>query len=138
LKANDATTQPTLRPVLFKLAHRLISSAHTPSFASADRFFVHLTILKELELWDDATVLLSSDIGQTISNTNLTIDEIRRDIWRAKGSVQEEGERAQQRIQEREYVERSSLTYSDCLIVLYVATVTGSNSFLFSTERSGT
>lgn len=102
LQANDQTTQPALRPVLYKLAHRLISSAQTPSFYSADRFFVHLTILKELELWDDATALLSSEIGQTICNTNLTIDELRRDIWRAKGSVKDEGERAQQRIQEKD------------------------------------
>ena len=101
-QANDATTQPALRPVLFKLAHRLISSAQTPSFYSSDRFYVHLTILKELELWDDATALLSSEIGQTICNTNLTIDELRRDIWKSKGSAKEEGERAQQRIQERE------------------------------------
>lgn len=103
-QANDATTQPALRPVLFKLAHRLISSAQTPSFYSSDRFYVHLTILKELELWDDATALLSSEIGQTICNTNLTIDELRREIWKAKGGVKEEGERAQQRIQEKEYV----------------------------------
>ena len=61
-----------------------------------------MTILKELELWEDATALLSSEIGQTICNTNLMIDELRREIWKAKGSVKEEGERAQQRIQERE------------------------------------
>ncbi|EKM55336.1 uncharacterized protein PHACADRAFT_143536 [Phanerochaete carnosa HHB-10118-sp] len=102
LQANDQTTQPDLRPVLYKLAHRLISSAQTPSFYSADRFYVHLTILKELELWDDVATLLSSEIGQTICNTNLTIDELRRDIWRAKGSMKEEGGRAQQRIQEKD------------------------------------
>ncbi|KIP09553.1 hypothetical protein PHLGIDRAFT_102803 [Phlebiopsis gigantea 11061_1 CR5-6] len=102
LQANDATTQPTLRPVLFKLAHRLLSSAQTPSFYSSDRFYVHLTILKELELWDDATALLSSEIGQTICSTNLTIDELRREIWKAKGSMKEEGERAQQRVKEKD------------------------------------
>ena len=95
--------------MLYKLAHRLISSAQTPSLYSADRFYVHLTILKELELWDEVTALLSSEIGQTICNTNLTIDELRREIWRAKGSVKEEGERAQQRIKEKEYVSYTGL-----------------------------
>ncbi|GJE87141.1 N-acetyltransferase B complex non catalytic subunit-domain-containing protein [Phanerochaete sordida] len=119
LQANDQTTQPALRPVLYKLAHRLISSAQTPSFFSADRFYVHLTILKELELWDDATALLSSEIGQSICNTNLTIDELRREIWRAKGDVKEEGERAQQRIREKddrnwlEFLSVLDATFSD-------------------------
>ena len=62
---------------------------------------MHLTILKELELWDEATTLLSSEIGQAISNTNLTVDELRRDIWKLKGCVKEEGERAKSRILEK-------------------------------------
>ena len=97
-------TPEALRPVLFKLAHRLITSAATPSYLSADRFYVNLLILKELELWDEATTLLSSDIGQAISNTSLSVDELRRDIWKLKGSVKEEGERAQARIIEKESV----------------------------------
>ncbi|KAI0689790.1 N-acetyltransferase B complex non catalytic subunit-domain-containing protein [Cytidiella melzeri] len=101
LQANDPLTPEGLRPVLFKLAHRLIASSSTPSYFSADRFYVNLVILKELELWDDASTLLSSEIGQAISNTSLSVDELRRDIWKLKGSVKEEGERAKARILEK-------------------------------------
>ena len=65
---------------------------------------MHLWILKELQLWDDATKLLSSDIGQAICNTSLTCDELRRDIWKLKGDAKEEGERAQNKIRDKEYV----------------------------------
>ncbi|KAI0345163.1 hypothetical protein BDW22DRAFT_1354055 [Trametopsis cervina] len=102
LQANDPLTPEALRPVLFKLAHRLISSSSTPSYYSADRFYVNLIILKELELWDEATTLLTSDIGQAISDTSLSVDELRREIWKLKGSVKEEGERAQARILEKD------------------------------------
>ncbi|KAI0810968.1 N-acetyltransferase B complex non catalytic subunit-domain-containing protein [Irpex lacteus] len=102
LQANDPATPEALRPVLFKLAHRLITSAPTPSYYSADRFYIHLVVLKELQLWDEATTLLSSEIGQAIANTSLSVDELRRDIWKLKGSVKEEGERAQKRILEKE------------------------------------
>lgn len=102
MQANDPLTPAALRPVLYKLAHRLITSTPTPSFYSADRFYVHLTILKELELWDEATTLLSTEIGQAISNTSLTVDELRREIWKLKGSAKEEGERAQSKILEKE------------------------------------
>lgn len=102
MQANDPLTPAAFRPVLYKLAHRLITSTPTPSFYSADRFYVHLTILKELELWDEATTLLSTEIGQAISNTSLTVDELRREIWKLKGSGKEEGERAQSKILEKE------------------------------------
>lgn len=88
--------------MLYKLAHRLIASSSSPSYHSADRFYVHLTILKELELWDEATTLLSSEIGVAISNTSLTVDELRREIWKLKGSLKEEGERARSKILEKE------------------------------------
>lgn len=103
-QANDPLTPAALRPVLYKLAHRLITSTPSPSFYSADRFYVHLTILKELELWDDATTLLSTEIGKMIANTSLAVDEIRREIWKLKGSMKEEGESARTKILEKEYV----------------------------------
>lgn len=69
---------------------------------SADRFYVHLMVLRELELYDEAIELLSSDIGQHTCRTNLTIDELRREFSKLKGAVKEEGQRAQHLIHERE------------------------------------
>ncbi|KAI0726631.1 actin cytoskeleton organization protein [Fomitopsis betulina] len=100
LQASDPTTPPGIRPVLLKLAHRLISSSTTPSFYNADRFYLHLLILRDLELYDEAYELLNNDIGKTICSSSLTCDEIRRDIWRQRGLVKEEGERAKAQILE--------------------------------------
>ena len=129
-------TPEALRPVLFKLAHRLITSAATPSYLSADRFYVNLLILKELELWDEATTLLSSDIGQAISNTSLSVDELRRDIWKLKGSVKEEGERAQARILEKESVcDLTSVFLAILTLITFIVTETGSSSSQYSMLR---
>ncbi|KAJ3537583.1 hypothetical protein NM688_g6661 [Phlebia brevispora] len=98
LQANDPATPPALRPVLYKLAHRLISSATIPSFVSADRFYVHLMILKELQMYDEATKLLESEMGRAVCRTSLVCDELRREIWTLKGSIKEEGQRAQDKV----------------------------------------
>jgi N-terminal acetyltransferase B complex non-catalytic subunit len=89
-----------MRAVLYQLAHRLVTSSPTPSYLSADRFHLHLTILRELGLFDEAHTLLESDVGKSICSTSLVCDEIRRDIWRLRGLWNEEGERAEQRIVE--------------------------------------
>ena len=83
-----------------------MSSATAPngnlSYLNADRFYVHLTVLKELKMYDEATTLLESEAGKAKCITSLICEELRREIWKLKGSAKEEGERAQQRIQERE------------------------------------
>jgi N-terminal acetyltransferase B complex non-catalytic subunit len=89
-----------MRTLLYKLAHRLISSTPSPSHLSPDRFHLHISILRELELYDEARTLLDSDVGKQICSTSLLCNEVRRDIWRLKGLWKEEGVRAEERILE--------------------------------------
>ncbi|KAN0077095.1 N-acetyltransferase B complex (NatB) non catalytic subunit domain containing protein [Tylopilus felleus] len=98
LQASDPSTSPSMKTLLYKLAHRLVTSSPTPSYLTADRFHMHISILKELELWDEANTLLESDIGKTICSTSLACDQTRREIWRSRGLFGEEGQRAQQKI----------------------------------------
>ncbi|KAF8798082.1 actin cytoskeleton organization protein [Phlegmacium glaucopus] len=98
LQAKDVTTPQPMRPILFKLAHRLITSSPTPSYVNADRFHLHLFLLRELELYDEAEKLLESDIGKSICATSLSCDEIRRDIWRQQGRTQQESDHAERLI----------------------------------------
>ncbi|KAH0827176.1 N-acetyltransferase B complex non catalytic subunit-domain-containing protein [Lanmaoa asiatica] len=97
-QASDPTTTPSMKTLLYKLAHRLVTSSPTPSYLTADRFHMHISILKELELYDEANTLLESDIGKTICSTSLACDQTRREIWRGRGLFREEGEHAQQKI----------------------------------------
>lgn len=90
-----------MRPILFKLSHRLLSSAVIPSHLSADRFYLHLSILKELELWDDAYQLLITEAGKAICETSLIVDKIRREVWKQKSLWEEEKQIAQGRITEK-------------------------------------
>ncbi|KAF9792094.1 actin cytoskeleton organization protein [Thelephora terrestris] len=101
LQAKDPSTPASMLPVLFKLSHRLLSSAVIPSHVSADRFYLHLSILKELQLWDDAHQLLTTVPGNAICETSLIVDEIRREVWKQKGLWEEEKQIAQRRITEK-------------------------------------
>ncbi|KAK0228730.1 actin cytoskeleton organization protein [Armillaria fumosa] len=101
LQANDISTPTAMRPVLYQLANRLISSSPTPSFHSADRFHLHLSILRELKLYDEAVKLLDSDIGAHICGSSLVCNEMRRDIYRLKGLLKEEGKKAETLITEK-------------------------------------
>ncbi|KAJ7285761.1 actin cytoskeleton organization protein [Mycena rebaudengoi] len=101
LQANDPLTAPNMRTLLYKLAHRLVTSSPTPSYINADRFHLHLSILRELELFDEAQTLLESDIGKNICAASLSCNEIRRDIWRLRGLLKEEGDKAELRIIEK-------------------------------------
>lgn len=87
-----------MRPILFKLAHRLITSSPTPSYVNSERFHLHLSLLRELELYDEAEQLLESDIGKNICATSLSCDELRRDIWLRQGRTQQESDRAERLI----------------------------------------
>ncbi|KJA27088.1 hypothetical protein HYPSUDRAFT_35639 [Hypholoma sublateritium FD-334 SS-4] len=98
LQAKDDSTPPAMRPILYKLAHRLLSTSSTPSYSSSDRFHLHLSILRELNLFEEAEQLLDSDAGKAICATNLSCNEVRRDLWLHHGRTQQEGERAQKLI----------------------------------------
>ncbi|KIJ16949.1 hypothetical protein PAXINDRAFT_168389 [Paxillus involutus ATCC 200175] len=98
LQASDPSTTPNMKTLLYKLAHRLVTSSPSPSYLSADRFHMHISILKELKLYDEANTLLESEIGKTICSTSLACNQTRRDIWRERGLFKEEGTRAQQKI----------------------------------------
>ncbi|KAI0670373.1 actin cytoskeleton organization protein [Trametes maxima] len=100
LQARDPSTPEALRTVLLKLAHRLISSSATPSFYNADRFHLHITILRELNLLDEAYEMLESETGKIVCSSNLACEELRREIWKLKGLTKEAGERAEKRILE--------------------------------------
>ena len=97
-QASDPSTSPSMKTLLYKLAHRLVTSSPSPSYLTADRFHMHINILKELELYDEATTLLESDIGKTICSTSLACDQTRREIWRCRGLFKDEAERAKQKI----------------------------------------
>ncbi|KAF9227685.1 hypothetical protein BS17DRAFT_774157 [Gyrodon lividus] len=98
LQASDPSTTPNMKILLYKLAHRLVTSSPSPSYLTADRFHMHISILKELQLYDEANALLESEIGKTICSTSLACNQTRRDIWRERNLLKEEGERAQQKI----------------------------------------
>lgn len=83
-----------------KLAHRLVSSSATPSYYHADRFHLHVTVLRELGLHDEAYEMVESETGKIVCSTNLACDELRREIWKLKGLTKEAGERAEKRIAE--------------------------------------
>ncbi|KDR81676.1 hypothetical protein GALMADRAFT_58678 [Galerina marginata CBS 339.88] len=116
LQAKDASTPPTMRPILYKLAHRLIASSPTPSYVNADRFHLHLSILRELELYGEAEKLLDSEIGKSICATNLSCNEVRREIWLRQGRLQQESERAEQLL-----VEKKDRNWLEFLAVLDAA-----------------
>ncbi|KAJ7940559.1 actin cytoskeleton organization protein [Mycena leptocephala] len=86
LQANDPATAPNMRTLLYKLAHRLVTSSPTPSY---------------LQLFDEARKLLESDIGRSICSASLSCNEIRRDIWRLQGLLEDEGTKAELRITEQ-------------------------------------
>ncbi|KAI0054150.1 hypothetical protein FA95DRAFT_1579189 [Auriscalpium vulgare] len=101
LQASDSTTPANMRDLLFKLAHRLVTSAWNFTELHADRLYLHVSILKALNLYDDAQTLLESEQGQAICSRSLACDELRREIWKAKGLLQEEGKIAEERIVEK-------------------------------------
>lgn len=102
LQANDLGTPPNIRTLLYKLAHRHVTSCPTPSYMAVDRFHLHLLILQELQLWDEANTLLESDIGKSICSASLVCNETRREIWRKRGLYKDEGERAQEKIKNKD------------------------------------
>lgn len=101
-QANEPTTDPKLKALLFKLAHRLIASSPTPPYQHPERFHLHLTLVRELELWEEADKLLTSNIGKDICSTSLACEELRRDIWQRRGLWVDDGDIAKDRIVEKQ------------------------------------
>ncbi|KAK7020551.1 N-alpha-acetyltransferase 25, NatB auxiliary subunit [Favolaschia claudopus] len=126
LQANEPTTEPNMRALLYKLAHRLVTSSPTPSYVSADRFHLHLSILRELELYDEARTLLESDIGKSICAASLSCNEIRRDLWRRQGLLEDEGTKAEQRITEQ--ADRNWLEFLSVLDATFSSLTTSSGT----------
>jgi hypothetical protein len=132
-QAKDASTPTTMRPVLLKLAHRLLTSTNLG--ITTERFHLHLTVLKELELWEEADILINSEAGKLLCPSMLACEELRREIVRARGSWQPEGDLARARILENKSViyhnsskKRSYLTLAEI--------ETGWSSWLCSMPRS--
>lgn len=90
-----------MRALLYKLAHRIVGTSPTPSYKDPDRFYLHLVILRDLKLFDEARTLLDSDVGKSICCTSLVCDEIRREIWQLCGLIEKEAEQAEKRIIDR-------------------------------------
>jgi N-terminal acetyltransferase B complex non-catalytic subunit len=90
-----------MRTLLYKLAHRHVTSCPSPPYVGVDRFHLHLIILQELQLWDEANTLLESDIGKSICSASVVCNEARREIWRKRGLYKEEGEYAQEKIKNK-------------------------------------
>lgn len=70
---------------------------------SADRLWLHLTVLKDLELWDEVDALLENKYGKIICSSSLVCDEVRREIAHTRGQWVEEGTRAEAQILEHRY-----------------------------------
>lgn len=100
LQAHDPTTPVSTRPLLYKLAQRLLdgAGAAVPPHASADRFHLHLSVLKALGALVDAAGLLASEEGRAIAKTSLVVDELRREIVAARGDFEVEAKAAEERV----------------------------------------
>lgn len=100
LQAHDPSTPVSTRPLLYKLAQRLLdgAGAAVPPHASADRFHLHLSVLKALGALDDAAGLLGSEEGRAIAKTSLVVDELRREIVAARGDFEVEAKAAEERV----------------------------------------
>ncbi|KAK2466858.1 hypothetical protein APHAL10511_001116 [Amanita phalloides] len=102
LQAKDPSTSPDMRSLLYKLAHRLLESSSTPSFLSAERFYLHLSVLRELQMLEEAQKLVDSDIGRAICSASLVCNQMRRQVWKLQGRILDEGQRAESRIVEND------------------------------------
>jgi N-terminal acetyltransferase B complex non-catalytic subunit len=93
-----------MRTILYKLAHRLLSANTQISYATPERFHLHLSVLKELQLWEEADKLMAESIGPVLVKSSLVCDELRREIAQQRNQWKEEGERAREKIVEKKFV----------------------------------
>jgi hypothetical protein len=123
-----------MRPVLLKLAHRFLTSGDLG--ITAERFYLHLSVLKELQSWDEADTLINSEAGKVFCNAMLACDELRRETVRARGAWQQEAVVARERILEKKSVNLLFLRLSIVLMSHKSETGIGWNSFQFSMPHS--
>ncbi|KZS91044.1 TPR-like protein [Sistotremastrum niveocremeum HHB9708] len=109
LQASDLSTDPAMRPILLKLALRLIESSGSPSIASPDRFYLNLTVLRDLERYEEALNLLEGDVGKHLCDTSLVLEELRHELAMTLGKRESELQIARTRLTERR--DRNWLTF---------------------------
>lgn len=97
----SGTANPDNAPILLTLALRMMSTSPVPSFVTPDHFYLHLTILKSLDMIDQAYELVTSDRGKRLCDTSLVVEELRRDIFRAKNACREEAILSGERLKKR-------------------------------------
>lgn len=119
LQSNDCTTPEQMRPVLQKLALRLLADGELPPHASADRLHVHLSVLKTLGLADEAAKLLETEEGKAIAKTSLVVDELRRDLVKARKDFEAEGTRARGKLVDEK--DRNWLEFLALIEAVFVA-----------------
>ncbi|KAH9996784.1 actin cytoskeleton organization protein [Russula vinacea] len=101
LQANDPLTAPEMRDILLKLAQRLITACWKQVEVHPDRLHLHISILQQLGLYEDARELLNTESGRFLCARNLSCDHLRREVMKAGGWQTEEGGLAEQRIVEK-------------------------------------
>ncbi len=70
--------------------------------STPDKLHVALSVLRSVELFDEAAALLETTSGKAMARTNLTLDEVRRAIVTERGTdaVRAEAARATEKIQD--------------------------------------
>ncbi|EPQ58725.1 hypothetical protein GLOTRDRAFT_13884, partial [Gloeophyllum trabeum ATCC 11539] len=101
LQANDPATPENMKGLLHKLAHSKLMTSPTPAYVMPDRLYLHLTVLRELGMFDDAQKVLDHETGRNMYNASLVVDELRRELWRLSGRWTQERELAEHRITEK-------------------------------------
>jgi N-terminal acetyltransferase B complex non-catalytic subunit len=124
LQAKEPTTSPDMRTLLFKLAHRLLESSTTPSYLSSERFCLHLSVLRELGMYEEAEKYFDGEVGKIICSASLVCNQMRRDIWKLQSRALDEGRRAELRISEKD---RNWLEFLAVLDATFSFFVPGSN-----------
>ena len=130
LQANDVSTPPAMRPVLQKLAQRLLEGCKIPPHGSADRMHVHLTVLKTLGMHDKAAALLDTDEGKAVAKTSLVVDEVRRELVQARRDFEAEGARAREKIEAGWAPKDAYLPFCSTDLTRFFAAIATGPSFL--------
>lgn len=99
-QADDLSTPEEMRPVLMKLAKKMLESAELPAHTTSDRFYAHLTVLLMMEQFEEAKKMFDSDEGKTVASISLNVDELRRAIVQRTEDFAAENERARHKIVE--------------------------------------
>jgi N-terminal acetyltransferase B complex non-catalytic subunit len=119
-----------MRDILLKLAQRLITACWKQVEVHPDRLHLHISILQQLGLYEDARELLDTESGRFLCARNLSCDHLRREVMKAGGWQMEEGGIAEQRIVEKRSVILQYTEYT-CHLEAFAGIATGSSLSLF-------